>query len=80
VDMGSSGSRSEWVLAAVVALPLIAIANLWPVASLIVAWLLGTVAIVALIRMRARRLGRPPSISLVFQRPRVAPRDRRTSH
>ena len=68
VVVGSNTSRTEWVVIVVLAVSVIVIASLSWVAGLITAWLLGTLAGVALIYIRARRLGVPPSISLLLPR------------
>ncbi|MGZ6617353.1 MAG: hypothetical protein ACXVFQ_23385 [Solirubrobacteraceae bacterium] len=78
--MGSSGSRTEWALAAVIAVLFIGTASQRPVATLIIAWPLGTFAIVGLIFMRARTLGDPPSISRAFLRSRSSRPRRSNSH
>jgi hypothetical protein len=55
-------------LGPVLASLLIGLADLGVVWTLILLWLVGTAALVAGILVRSRKLGQPPSLSLLFER------------
>ncbi len=68
-------TRSSWiVVVAALAVLSIGLASEWPVLWMVIAWPLGTLAVLGLLMERARQLDKPPSVSLLL---RLMPRQPR---